>query len=314
MREEAFHFAMRDDPDNSAPRLIFADWLEEQDDPRGELLRLGHALTQSVHDPGRPAREARLRELMAAGIQPVGPHYTNSLGMRFAWVPPGVFLRGSPPEEGERRDDEDLHPITLTRGFYIGVETVTQAQWRAVMGDRRGRFPGDDRTVECVSWEDCQDFCENLSRISGLGREAPYPYHLPTEAQWEYGCRSGTTSAFFFGDNLTADQANYHANGRGGGRKETAPPGAFPANAWGLRAMHGNVFEWCADWYGPYPQGAVQNPSGPPTGDVRVLRGGSWNSLLGRCRSACRGWAAPGYRGSDVGFRVCFRVDDHYVI
>jgi formylglycine-generating enzyme required for sulfatase activity len=193
----------------------------------------------------------------------------------------------------------------------MGVEPVTQGQWHAVMGSQPSRFAGDDRPVECVSWEDCREFCENLSLKTGLGREGPSPYRLPTEAEWEYACRAGTSGAYFFGETLATTQANYHSNGR---PRETAPASRLAANAWGLRGLHGNVFEWCADWYGPYPAGAVRDPSGPGAGEVRCLRGGSWNSLAGRCRSACRGWAAPGYRGSDVGLRVCFRVDQHYVI
>jgi uncharacterized protein (TIGR02996 family) len=319
MREEGFLRGMLEDPDDSTPRLIFADWLEEQGDPRGELLRLSHALTQSVDGPDRPHREAQLRRLLAAGAEPVGPRWTNSLGMTFVWVPPGVFWMGSPPQEVERKDNEVRHPVTLTRGFFMGAEAVTQAQWRAVCGSNPSRFQGDDRPVECVSWADCQEFCEKLSRKSGLGAEGGYPYRLPSEAEWEYACRAGTTTAFFFGDLLSTDQANYHTNyrhgpNRGAFQEGTWAVGRFPPNAWGLRGMHGNVFEWCGDWYGDYSPAPVQDPLGPAQDGVRVLRGGSWHSLPGRCRSACRGWGAPGYRGSDVGLRVCFRVDHHYVI
>jgi uncharacterized protein (TIGR02996 family) len=320
MKEEAFLWGLREEPDDSALRLIFADWLEEQADPRGELLRLTHALTHPLDYADRPALENRLRALLAEGVQPVGPRWTNELGMAFVWVPPGVFRMGGPPQEVERQANEVPHHATLTRGFYLSVHAVTQAQWRAVFGSNPSRFPGDDRPVECVSWHDCQEFCQKLSQKTGLGQEGPSPYRLPTEAEWEYACRAGTTTPFFFGQTLSEKEAKFHTNyhrnpePNGNGRPETAPVDAFPANAWGLCGMHGNVFEWCADWYAPYPSEAVQDPSGPALGDVRVLRGGSWHSLALRCRSACRGWAAPGYRGSDVGFRVRFRVDHHYVI
>jgi uncharacterized protein (TIGR02996 family) len=321
MREEAaFQFAMRAEPDDSTSRLIFADWLEEQGDPRGELLRLSHSLTQQAGDfPNRTAAEARLRELLAAGVEPVGPRWTNSQGMQFAWVPGGSFLMGSPPQEPGRQEDEVQHLVTLSRGFYLGVHPVTQAQWRAVMGDNPSCYPGDDRPVECVSWEDCEEFCRALARKEHLPAELPSPYRLPTEAEWEYAARAGTTTPYFFGPVLSQEQANYHVNYSGRGKpagkyhQETTPAGSFPGNGWGLRDMHGNVFEWCADWYAPYPPTAVVDPFVDKGGSgVRVLRGGSWHSLVRRCRSAFRGWGAPSYRGSDVGCRICFRLESDY--
>jgi sulfatase modifying factor 1 len=321
MREEAFELALRADPDDNTSRLIFADWLEEQDDPRGELLRLGHTLTQAADFPGRADCEVRLRDLLAAGVEPVGPRWTNSLGMQFVWVPRGRFLMGSPPVEPGRQDDEVQHLVSLTRGFYLGVNPITQTQWRAVMGDNPSCTPGDDRPVECVSWEDCEEFCRALTRKEGLPAEESSPYRLPTEAEWEYACRAGTTTAYFFGQALSLNQANYHVNHAGRGRpaghspKETTPVGSFPANGWGLRDMHGNVFEWCADWYAPYPREAVVDPFvEKKEGGVRVLRGGSWHSLVGRCRSAFRAWGAPSYRGGDVGCRVCFQMGLDYQI
>jgi uncharacterized protein (TIGR02996 family) len=320
MREEAFLHWMLEQPDDTTVRLVFADWLEENNDPRGELLRLSHMLTQNVDVPDRPGREARLRSLVSTGVRAVGPHWTNSLGMQFVWVPAGIFLMGSPPSEAERQDDETPHQVALTSGFYLGVHAVTQAQWEAVMGINPSRFRGQDQPVECVSWEDCEEYCKQLALRVGLGREAPSPYRLPTEAEWEYACRAGTSTAFYFGKSISTSQANYHTNyihdggEKGKYRQETTPVGSFPDNAWGLADMHGNVFEWCSDWYTAYPGEDVTNPHGQGTGDVRVLRGGSWHSLAGRCRSASRGWGAPGYRGSDVGFRVCFRVAAQYVI
>ncbi len=240
--------------------------------------------------------------------------------MHFAWVPGGTFLMGSPPDEPERQDDEGRHLVTLTRGYYMGTHPVTQAQWRAVVGDEPSCFRGDDRPVEGVSWEECREFCRKLARKDGLGLEANCPYRLPTEAEWEHACRAGVSAPFHTGHTLSPKEANYHANyspgvGPGGKRpQETTPAGAFPPNALGLHDMHGNVFEWCSDWYAAYPTGPVTDPAGPPHGNVRVLRGGSWHSLVRRCRSACRGWGAPGYRGSDVGCRVCFRLDFDYTL
>jgi uncharacterized protein (TIGR02996 family) len=313
MLEEGFQLAMRAEPDDSAVRLIFADWLEEQGDPRGELLRLTHTLTHATDFPDRTACEARLHDLLAAGVQPVGPRWTNSLGMHLVWVPPGIFLMGSPPQEPGRQDDEVQHQVTLTQGFYMAVHPVTQAQWQAVMGANPSCFQDENRPVEGVSWGDCQDFCRALTRKEGLRTEPPFSYRLPTEAEWEYACRAATTTPFFFGKALSLEQANYHAT-YSPHRRGTTPVASFPANVWGLHDLHGNIFEWCADWYAPYPARAVEDPCVREGESVRVLRGGSWHSLAHRCRSACRGWAAPDYRGSDVGCRVCFRLVSDFML
>jgi uncharacterized protein (TIGR02996 family) len=318
--EKAFLQGMLEQPDDPVPRLVFADWLEEQGDPRGELIRLTHLLTQNPEVFDRSVQETRLRSLLAAGVQPVGPRWTNSLGMQFAWVSPGQFLMGSPFHEPERQEDETRHRVTLSRGFYLGVHPVTQAQWQAVMGTNPSRFQDPTRPVECVSWEDCQEFCQHLREADGLESGLPSPYRLATEAEWEFACRGGTTTPFSFGESISPKQANFHTSYRSEtrptdkARQETTPVGQFPSNAWGLADMHGNVYEWCADWYAPHPVTAVSDPTGPDKGNVRVLRGGSWHSLAGRCRSSSRGWGAPGYRGSDVGCRVCFRMDYCYAI
>jgi uncharacterized protein (TIGR02996 family) len=320
MMEEAFQRSMQADPDDPSVRLIFADWLEEQGDPRGELIRLTWTLTNHLDLPNRAACEVRLRNLLSAGVQPVGPRWTNSVGMSFVWVAPGAFVRGSLSGEPGRQSDEKPHRVSLTRGFYAVVSPVTQAQWYAVMGNNPSHFIGDNRPVECVSWEDCQELCRALNRLEGLGEGSSGPYRLLTEAEWEYACRGGTTSPFFFGSALSSRLANYHPHhspfqrSQGKYLQQTTEVGAYPANAWGLTDMHGNVFEWCADWYAPYPEHDVENPALPTEGNVRVLRGGSWHSLEGRCRSACRGWGAPGYRGSDVGCRLCFRLDSDYTL
>jgi uncharacterized protein (TIGR02996 family) len=318
--EEALLARLRADPDDGGPRMVFSDWLEERGDPRGELLRLTDELTRPEPAADRPALESRLRALLAAGVRPIGPRWTNSLGMEFAWVPAGTYFMGSPPGEPDRQENETRHRVTLTRGFYMGVHPVTRGQWREVAGSAPGRFTGDDRPVEGVSWTDCREFCQALTRKDGLKVGLPSPYRLPTEAEWEYACRGATATAFSFGDQLTPARANFHANYArrpeqpGSQRQETTPVGLFPANAWGLTDMHGNVFEWCADAYAVYSDRDATDPCVEDGGEVRILRGGSWHSLAGRCRSACRAWGPPGYRGSDVGCRVCFRMEYHYTI
>lgn len=225
--------------------------------------------------------------------------------MKFVWLPPGTFRMGSPPHEEQRGEDEGEHEVTLTRGFYLGVHPVTQAQWRAVMGSNPSQFQGDDRPVERVSWKDCREYCNRLAAMDGK------PYRLPTEAEWEFACRAGTTTPFSFGKNISPEQVNYDGNypyfrGRKGlNRKETTSVGMFPPNDWGLHDMHGNVWEWCADWYASYPDATVDDPQGPIDREARVARGGAWFHEAGRCRSACRFNFAPEERRKDVGFRVC---------
>ena len=217
---------------------------------------------------------------------------------------------GSPKEERQRRDDETPHKVTLTRGFYMGMYTVTQEQWRAVMGNNPSHFKGQKNLpVEMVSWEDCQEFCRKLQE------KDKNPYRLPTEAEWEYACRVATTTPFYFGETVSTDQANYngempYGNGkRGVNRKKTTPVGSFPANAFGLHDMHGNLWQWCQDWYGDYPPKEVVDPQGPNTGKDRVLRGGSWYYDSASCRSAYRHWYGPGGPFNNIGFRLCFFLD-----
>jgi len=309
-KEEVILRAILAEPSDHTNLRIFADWLDEQGDPRAELLRLLHVLTQEISSPDRPGLEGRLRDLLESGVKPVGPFWTNSIGMRFTCIPPGTFLMGSLPTEEERRDDETQHQVTLTKGFLLGVYPVTQAQWRAVMWNNPSYFKGDDRPVEQVSWEDCQEFCQKLSK-----REDKR-YRLATEAQWEYACRAGTTTPFYFGETISTDQANYdgslvYGKGKPGeDRQQTTAVGGFPPNAWGMFDMHGNVWEWCADGYRNYERGDIIDPIGPSSGERRVLRGGAWGFHPGKCRSAYRSMDEPGYNNVFFyGLRVCFCQD-----
>ena len=226
---------------------------------------------------------------------PAGPSkrqnfITNSLGMKFAWVPPGTFWMGSPDSENGRRKDEILHRVTLTEGFYLAIHPVTQAYWREVVGNKDTGFQGEDLPIECVSWDDSQDF------LCRLGERDGNLYRLPTEAEWEYSCRAGTTSPFCFGDTVSEQQAIFSGS-------QTSRVGAFPPNAWGLHDMHGNVWEWCSDRYGNYPTDRVVDPKGPYTGKYRVLRGGSFFNRLWSVRSASRSRQVAEHRGANVGFR-----------
>jgi uncharacterized protein (TIGR02996 family) len=297
--EQAFLQAMQQNPEDTSLRLVFADWLEERGDQRSELIWLLHTLTQSVEVPGRSKLEDRLRSLVSAGVKPVGPFFTNSLGMTFAWIPAGTFLMGRPESEGRSLLNIPQHKVTLTRGFYLAIYTVTQACWEAVMGNNPSRIKSKKRPVEGVSWNDSQKFLRNLSKRDGS------TYRLPTEAEWEYACRAGTTTRYYFGETLSTDQANFAAHfneyDAPTDSKKTTLVGSFPPNAWGLHDMHGNIWEWCQDWYGKYRSGEAVDPQGPADGEDRVLRGGSHGIDAGWLTSASRFSLSP---DSDLyGFR-----------
>jgi sulfatase modifying factor 1 len=223
----------------------------------------------------------------------------------FRWIKPGKFMMGSPGNESERDDDEILHEVTLTQGFWMANTACTQALWQAVMGENPSVFKGADRPLENVSWNDCREF---IDKINGL--KPGLNLRLPTEAEWEYACRAGTQTPFWFGDNITPEQVNYDGNypyaggKKGKYRKETAEVKSLPCNGWGLYQMHGNVWEWCSDWYGDYPGGSVIDPTGPSDGAFRVLRGGSWIYFGRNCRSADRFRFDPAFRDYDAGFRL----------
>jgi len=186
---------------------------------------------------------------------------------------------------------------------------VTQEQWQAVMGNNPSHFKGEKNLpVERVSWEDCQDF------IKKLREKDQKPYRLPTEAEWEYACRAGTTTPFYFGSSLAQDQANCSSGianslGRLFFTGKTTPVCNYPPNAWGLHDMHGNLWEWCQDWNGEYPKHEVTDPQGPNSGKHRVLRGGSWFNNPDHCRSAGRNGNEPGGRSDRYGFRLCFCLE-----
>jgi formylglycine-generating enzyme required for sulfatase activity len=186
------------------------------------------------------------------------------------------------------------HEVTLIKPFYIGIHEVTQEQWEAVMGNNPSEIKGVKLPVTNISWEDCQDFIRKLNAKTSGG------YRLPTEAEWEYACRAGTTTAYLVGDKITPKDANYVDS------KIDKPVavGSYKPNAFGLFDMHGNVFEWCEDWHGDYPAAAEINPKGAANGTRRVLRGGSFYSVVLNVRSSNRGANLPSFRNYGCGFRL----------
>jgi formylglycine-generating enzyme required for sulfatase activity len=246
--------------------------------------------------------------------------------MKFVLIPAGTFLMGSPESEEGRGNYEQQHEVEITRPFYLGMHPVTQAQWRAATGNNPSYFCAtgggkdkvrgqdtDDFPVEQVSWDDAQTFLKKLAALQEEVKEGR-KYRLPSEAEWEYACRGGDTSysTFHFGNSLSSAQANF--DGRypyGGGAtgpylERTSKVGSYQPNAFGLHDMHGNVWEWCSDWYDvDYYKGSPQrDPSGPSEGLDRLGRGGGWDGRGRHCRSADRSGSTPGIRFSDVGFRV----------
>ena len=222
----------------------------------------------------------------------------------FRWCPPGMFMMGSPASELGRIGNETQYHVVLSHGFWMLETPVTQSMWENVTGSNPSGFRGANLPVECVSWDDCQEF---IQKLNGLN-VAPtgYRFSLPTEAQWEYACRAGTTTPFHFGSTLDIDKANFSGSvGPPNEPGRTSAVGSYPANAWGLHDMHGNVREWCLDWYGNYPSGSVTDPT-VPFGSVRVIRGGCWsrNSHATECRSASRSAYGQSERVSFIGFRL----------
>jgi len=235
---------------------------------------------------------------------------------RFRWIPLGEFWMGSPDSEPERLADEARHRVVLTQGFWLADSACTQALWRAVLGEKPSRF-GDDpeNPVERVSWNDISErFLPELNRcVPGLAAG------LPTEAQWEYACRAGSGTPFWFGEQITTEEVNYdgahpyNQGPQGEFRQRTVPVKALPANGWGLYQMHGNVWEWCLDEYDAYPNAPVVDPKDhrllqeqgrAAAGRRRVLRGGGWFSNGGLCRSALRIAHGPDVRIDSIGFRL----------
>lgn len=267
----------------------------------------------------------------------------NSLGMKLAYIPPGKFAMGSPGSEMDCLDNEKPHQVRLTKGFYIGTHEITQFQFQRVLWRNPARFSADgveaarvseqdtsSFPVEMVTWYDAVEFCNALSKREGLPEyytlrnverenaaitsadvknRGGVGYRLPTEAEWEYACRAGTITAFHFGDVLNGNEANVNGDGpygtstKGPHLARPREVGGYAPNKFGLFDMHGNVWEWCNDWYGDYGGDAV-DPRGAVSGESRVLRGGSFFEVASNVRSARRFSLPPGRRGGVVGFRV----------
>ncbi len=216
----------------------------------------------------------------------------------FVWIPAGEFDMGSPESEEGRFDDETLHHVKLTKGFWMLETETTQALYKEVMGKNPSSKKGDNLPVEMVSWNDATKFCSELTKRLPAGLTAS----LPTEAQWEYACRAGTTTAYWYGNSADSSKMNYYSSG-------TKAVKSYAPNPWGLYDMHGNVWEWCLDYFGDYPTGSAIDPKGPNSASHRAFRGGSWYNYARYCRSANRNWFDAGLRFDYLGFRVLLSCD-----
>ena len=319
----------RSQPKDPLPRQILASWLQDNGVAIGDedSCDLSEALLKSFSTDKLvllpPETAQRLHPFVGAlqgwlqGVQDnsdavarlwlLPPHSIElapGVWLELQPIPAGTFLMGSPKKERGRHNDETLHKVTLTQPFLIGKYPVTQTQWQAVMGNNPSYFQGDNLPVEQVSWGDAQSFCVKVHEKTG------HTVCLPTEAQWEYSCRAGTSTPFHFGQELNGTQANccgdypYGTPQKGPYIEKTSPVGSYPPNAWGLYDMHGNVFEGCQSWYGDYPEGPVTDPSGPKAGSFCVSRGGSWYGGAADCRSAFRSRDDPSLRDNGGGFRL----------
>ncbi len=274
----------------------------------------------SVPQPATPVSTPKISVPQPPQPKSISLSFTEDLGngikLDMVYIPAGTFIMGAPATEKDSRDNErPQHRVTI-KAFQMSKYPVTQAQWKAVanlgkvnrdLKPNPSKFKGANRPVECVSWYDTVEFCDRLSRSTGK------TYRLPSEAEWEYACRAGTTTPFYFGEKITPDLANYNGNytygsgAKGEYRQETTPVGSFPPNKFGLYDLHGNVYEWCADhWHDNY-QGAPNDQTIWLSSNInfpRLLRGGSWYDDPDSCRSACRFYFVVGLSNGYYGFRV----------
>lgn len=262
----------------------------------GDVQRIQNEIRQDLVQRQQFSSNPSLHNLLL-------PPLENTLGMRFMRIEPGSFLMGSPLYELHREADETLHPVNLTQPYGMQSTPVTQKQWETVMGNNPSDFKGDDLPVENVSWNDVVTrFLPRLNEM-GMGK-----YRLPTEAEWEYAARAGSWHTYYQRED--ASQIDNYAWYTNNSRFQTHPVGTKTANAWGLHDMHGNVWEWCSDWYnGAHPKEPQTDPTGPARGLGRVMRGGSWFCNAAACRLATRGYMPPETRIRLIGFRLVRELD-----
>ncbi len=274
-------------------------------------------LPLEILSPSNPEEAVFLQEMTSASLNlPVGTSVLldGEVNMEFVLIPAGEFYMGSPSGEAWREPDEGpMHRVKISRPFYMGKYEVTQLQYKTIIGPKNCKFDGDAMPVENVNWYEVNSFIGVLCNNFG------YTFRLPTEAEWEYACRAGTTTPFYTGETINPEQANYkskytYGNGRpGASPKMTSPIGKYPANPLGLYDMHGNVWEWCSDFYLPdyYIKGLSIDPKGPTSAGGHVIRGGSWKDKPENLRSANRRGKGEGADKKYLGFRVAMEIPEN---
>ena len=267
--------------------------------PKSDPAVVMHAIGNILVAPFTEAKAKEVQKEVAKSLQKEAEDKEDlgqGIKLEMVLIPAGKFKMGSPASEKGRDDDETQHDVTLTKPYYMGKYEVTQEQYEVVMGNNPSSNKGAKLPVTNVSWNDCQEFIRKLNAKTNGG------YRLPTEAEWEYACKAGTSTAYSFGDKITPKDANYYDS------KIDKPVavGSYKPNAFGLYDLHGNVWEWCEDWKADYQAGAITDPKGPVTGAYRVLRGGSFDSVVSLARSSNRNNYAgsPTYRSDFYGFRL----------
>jgi formylglycine-generating enzyme len=315
IRGTQFRFSTKD----NGTTLSVTEGLVEYLDPKRKIFKVGkeNSVTTQADKSSKPGKlneneKSRINSVISKASQSSASFDLKKLSdasqkssqqkktfiarsaknLEMIWCPPGSYLRG----EGSLSNI-----VILTKGFYLGKYEVTQEQYQSVMGDNPSNFQGAKLPVEKVSWEDAMAFCKKLSEKEKGRIPVGWEFTLPSEAQWEYACRAGMTTKYSWGDDIIPRLANYNDSGL----KKTGTVGSY--NPWGFYDMHGNVYEWCADWYGEYPSSSVTDPIGVASGSFRVTRGGSWRSDGTNLRSAGRSSNTPSDRDDDLGFRVGFQ-------
>jgi uncharacterized protein (TIGR02996 family) len=302
---ERLRLGLASEPGDDTGWLALADCLEEAGEPRrGELVRLQLALRRRLDHPQWPAWEERLRSLWGDGVETCQPLRAGPLGVEFVLIPPGEFWMGARDhEQWSNGNEQPRHRVTLTRGFWMARTTVTRGQWNRLMAVEY--LDGDEALpIDRATFHLAEQFCRRYGERAGTA------CRLPTEAEWEYACRACTATSFCSGEGKDALRrvgwCSY--DGKWDGSGGVTPVGQFSPNSWGLYDMHGNVWEWCSDWLGDYPAGAVTDPIGESSIDQRVIRGGSWRGGPWFCRSAERWSLAPDVEASNNGLRLVLEL------
>ena len=317
IRGTQFRFSTQD----NGTTLSVTEGLVEYLDPKRKIFKVGkeNSVTTQADKSSKPGKlneneKSRIKSVISKASQSSASFDLKKLSdaskkssqqkkifiarsaknLEMIWCPPGSYLRG---------EGSSSNIVILTKGFYLGKYEVTQEQYQSVMGNNPSNFQGAKLPVEEVSWADAMAFCKKLSEKEKGRIPVGWEFTLPTESQWEYACRAGTTTKYSWGNDINPKLANY----KDSGLKKTGTVGSYRQNPWGFYDMHGNVYEWCADWYGEYPTSSVTDPIGVASGSFRVRRGGSWGGGGSNLRSARRLYDAPGTRYYNTGFRVGFQ-------